>query len=206
MLDTALLTDWDIRHLRSIERVRPGRNLYVALVHYPVENKRGETITTSLTNLDLHDIARVSHTYGLGGYYLCTPLADQQEMARTLIGHWRDGFGAAANPDRSDALGRVRVAGLLEDAIADIESRTGLRPKVVVTSARAGDMTCGQVAAWLEAFPVLLVLGTGHGLGREVLAAADGALRAIRFLDGYNHLSVRSAASIMVDRLLGDTG
>lgn len=206
MLDTALLTDWDIRHLRSIERVRPGRNLYVALVHYPVENKRGETITTSLTNLDLHDIARVSRTYGLGGYYLCTPLADQQEMARTLIGHWRDGFGAAANPDRSDALGRVRVAGLLEDATADIESRTGLRPKVVVTSARAGDMTCGQVAAWLEAFPVLLVLGTGHGLGREVLTAADGALRAIRFLDGYNHLSVRSAASIMVDRLLGDTG
>jgi tRNA (guanine37-N1)-methyltransferase len=206
ILSHATLTDDDIKYLRGLSRIRPGRNLYVALVHYPVENKSGQTITTSLTNLDLHDIARVSCTYGLGGYYVCTPVTDQQELARTLIGHWREGYGLTANPDRGTALGRVRVVDLLDDAIADIAGRTGRKPRVVATSAKAGTMTFGQVSAWLREEPVLLVLGTGHGLRREVLEGADGMLRAIRFMDRYNHLSVRSAASIMVDRLLGDIG
>lgn len=206
ILATATLSDEDISHLKGLDRTRAGRNLFVALVHYPVENKSGQTITTSLTNLDLHDIARVSCTYGLGGYFVCTPVADQQELARTLIGHWREGYGLKANPDRGAALGRVRVVGLLEDAIAEITDRTGRRPKVVASSAKAGNMTYAQVAGWLEEDAVLLVLGTGHGLRREVLAGADGMLRAIRFMDRYNHLSVRSAASIMVDRLLGDVG
>ena len=206
ILSHAALTDDDIKYLRGLDRLRAGRNLFVALVHYPVENKSGQTITTSLTNLDLHDIARVSCTYGLGGYYVCTPVTDQQELARTLIGHWREGYGLTANPDRGTALGRVRVVDLLDDAIADIAGRTGRRSRVVATSAKAGTMTFGQVAAWLREDPVLLVLGTGYGLRREVLEGADGMLRAIRFMDRYNHLSVRSAASIMVDRLLGDIG
>ncbi|GAB6111159.1 tRNA (guanosine(37)-N1)-methyltransferase TrmD [Desulfomicrobium salsuginis] len=206
ILSRAPLTDEDIKYLKALDRVRSGRNLHVALVHYPVENKSGQTITTSLTNLDLHDIARVSCTYGLGGYYICTPVADQQALARTLVGHWREGYGLTANPDRSEALGRVRVVGLLDDAVADIAARTGRRPKVLATSAKAGNMTCEQAARWLRDEPVLLVLGTGHGLRPEVLEGADGMLRAIRFMDRYNHLSVRSAASIMVDRLLGDVG
>ena len=206
ILARAPLADADLKYLKALDRTRPGRNLHVALVHYPVENKSGQTITTSLTNLDLHDIARVSCTYGLGGYYVCTPVADQQALARTLVGHWREGYGLTANPDRSEALGRVRVVGLLDDAVADIAARTGRRPKVLATSAKAGNMTCEQAARWLRDEPVLLVLGTGHGLRPEVLEGADGMLRAIRFMDRYNHLSVRSAASIMVDRLLGDVG
>jgi len=206
ILARAALSDEDIKYLKGLDRVRPGRNLFVALVHYPVENKSGQTITTSLTNLDLHDIARVSCTYGLGGYFVCTPVTDQQELARTLIGHWREGYGLKANPDRSTALGRVQVVGFLEDAVAQIAECTGRRPKVVATSAKAGNMTYAEAAGWIAEEPVLLVLGTGHGLRREVLDGADGMLRAIRFMDRYNHLSVRSAASIMVDRLLGDIG
>ncbi|NLW81426.1 MAG: tRNA (guanosine(37)-N1)-methyltransferase TrmD [Desulfovibrionales bacterium] len=206
ILDRALLTGEDIRYLKGLERTRPGRNLHVALVHYPVENKSGQTVTTSLTNLDLHDIARVSCTYGLGGYYICTPVRDQQQLAHTLIGHWREGYGLKANPDRGVALARVKVVSLLGEAIADITERTGQRPRVVGTSAKAGTLTFAQVSAWLAGDPVLLVLGTGHGLHGSLLADADGTLRAIRFMDRYNHLSVRSAASIMVDRLLGDAG
>lgn len=206
ILTNAPLSNDDIGYLKTLDRHRIGRNLHVALVHYPVENKSGQTITTSLTNLDLHDIARVSCTYGLGGYYVCTPVSDQQALAQTLIDHWREGFGVTANPDRGTALGRVRVVSMLDDAIADVESRTGQRPKVIVTSAKAGTMTCPQVSAWMERLPVLLVLGTGYGLGRDVVAGADGMLRAIRFMDSYNHLSVRSAASILVDRLVGDAG
>lgn len=206
MLARAALTDDDVKYLRGLERLRAGRNLYVALVHYPVENKTGQTITTSLTNLDIHDIARVSCSYGLGGYYICTPVVDQQALARTLIGHWMDGFGATANPDRRTALGRVEVVSFLDEAIAHIVSCTGSRPKVVCTSAKAGTMTFETVARWLDDTAVLLVLGTGHGLHQSVIDGADGLLRAIRFMDTYNHLSVRSAASIMVDRLLGDVG
>jgi tRNA (guanine37-N1)-methyltransferase len=206
LLASARLNDEDIGHLKNFERTRPGRNLFVALVHYPVENKSGQTVTTSLTNLDLHDIARVSCTYGLGGFYICTPVEDQQDLARVLIEHWREGHGLTANPDRGTALGLVRVTGFLDEAAAEIQERTGRRPKIVATSAKAGNMTCSQVAGWLRDEPVLLVLGTGHGLRREVLEGADGMLRAIRFMDRYNHLSVRSAASIMVDRLLGDAG
>jgi len=34
--------------------------VYIALLHYPMYNKRMDIITTSVTNLDLHDIARVA--------------------------------------------------------------------------------------------------------------------------------------------------
>lgn len=206
ILDRAKLDDADISYLKSLDRLRTGRNLYVALVHYPVENKTGQTITTSLTNLDLHDIARVSCTYGLGAYFVCTPVVDQQALAQTLIGHWREGLGRSANPDRSTALGGVHVVSYLEEAVSQVTAWTGQRPRVITTSARAGTLTYPQVGEWLRDEAVLLVLGTGHGLHHSLVAGADGMLRAIRFMDSYNHLSVRSALSIMVDRLLGDIG
>lgn len=206
LLQTARLTDADVQYLRTLERVRLGRNLYVALVHAPVLNKSGQTITTSLTNLDLHDIARVSRTYGLGGYFVCTPVRDQQDLAQTLIHHWLDGYGATANPDRGQALRQVQVVSMLDDAVEEITRRSGQAPKVVCTSAKAGTLTFAHVQSWLPEEPVLIVLGTGHGLHKSVLDRSDGTLRAVRYLDAYNHLSVRSAASIIIDRLLGDAG
>jgi tRNA (guanine37-N1)-methyltransferase len=52
---------------------------------------------------------------------------------------------------------------------------------------------------------VLIVLGTGWGLAPSVHARAHARLEPIRSprADGYNHLSVRAAAAIMFDRLLG---
>jgi hypothetical protein len=43
---------------------------------------------------------------------------------------------------------------------------------------------------------------TGYGLADTVLEQADALLEPIRGRDGYNHLSVRSAAAILFDRLL----
>ena len=53
--------------------------------------------------------------------------------------------------------------------------------------------------------PVLLVFGTGWGLADEVIQAADVLLEPVRAREatGYNHLSVRAACAIMLDRLLG---
>lgn len=205
LLPEAELTGADLEFLRGIPRSRLGRNMHLSLVHYPVMTKFGEKGAVSLTNLDVHDIARVSCSYGLGGYHLVTPLKDQRELARSLLGHWTEGPGARANPDRAEALSLVRVAETLDQVVADIAARTGQRPRLVATSARgAGTLTVRQARGWLKEFPVLFILGTGHGLAPEVVETADAVLRPIRVLDRYNHLSVRSAAAILTDRLLTD--
>ena len=54
-----------------------------------------------------------------------------------------------------------------------------------------------------EQSPVLLLLGTGWGLTQEVFAQAEAILEPIQGCGAYNHLSVRAAAAIMLDRLLG---
>ncbi|MFV0421163.1 tRNA (guanosine(37)-N1)-methyltransferase TrmD [Oleidesulfovibrio sp.] len=195
----------DLKTLRKIDRERPGRNLYCALVHYPVVNKENKSVAVSLTNLDIHDIGRCSCTFGLGGYYITTPIEDQKRLLDGLLRHWTDGPGVSANPDRGTALRLVRGVSTVEDAIADIEQRTGQRPTVIATSARgAGDTGFESVRNMLREKPVLLLFGTAHGLAPDVLEKCDGILRPIRSLDGYNHLSVRTAAAIIVDRVLGD--
>ncbi|WP_028586243.1 tRNA (guanosine(37)-N1)-methyltransferase TrmD [Desulfocurvus vexinensis] len=208
LLAEAALDEADLAVLRRARRAagpRLGRNLYVALLHAPVLNKFGQTVAVSLTNLDVHDIARVSRTCGLGGYYVATPLADQRALLDTLLGHWLDGPGREANADRAEALGTVRAAADLDEVLADVARRCGQAPRVLATSARgAGGMTPGRVRAWLGQGPVVLVLGTGHGLAPEILERADGVLRPLHGLGGYNHLPVRAAAAMIIDRVLGD--
>ena len=52
---------------------------------------------------------------------------------------------------------------------------------------------------------MLVVFGTGWGLAPEVIRSADAILEPIRasIETRYNHLSVRSACAITLDRLLG---
>ncbi|MDD4701148.1 MAG: RNA methyltransferase, partial [Desulfovibrio sp.] len=64
-------------------------------------------------------------------------------------------------------------------------------------------MTPQEVRHWCSQGPVMLCRGTAKGLAPEVLEQCDGLIRPVRFL-GYNHLSVRSAAAILADRILGD--
>lgn len=49
----------------------------------------------------------------------------------------------------------------------------------------------------------MLMLGTGFGLAPAMRERADFALAPINGPGAYNHLSVRAAASIMLDRLRG---
>lgn len=205
ILPEAQLDEADMDFLRGLSRNRPGRNLYCALVHYPVVLKEKNSGATSLTNLDIHDIGRSSCTYGLGGFYVITPLEDQRRLLDTLLRHWTLGPGSRSNPDRAEALGRIKGVDDVRAAIEDIARRTGQVPYVVGTSAKgAGNATPASVRAMLEERPVLLVFGTGHGLAPEVLEGCDAILRPLRWMDGYNHLSVRAAAAIIMDRLLGD--
>jgi tRNA (guanine37-N1)-methyltransferase len=210
LLPEAGLTARDVDHLREKKGPGLGRNLYVALLHGPVLNRQGKTGTTSLTNLDVHDIARVSRSYGLGGFFVATPLDDQRALAEKLVSHWTHGPGAATNPDRCAAMSLVRVRRDLGEVTDEITRERGQPPFVAATSARAEarDVFTGfaRLREMLGERPVLLVLGTGSGLAPEVTCLADGFLPPIRPFDAYNHLSVRSAAAILTDRLLGDVG
>ena len=205
LLDEAILSKEDIHFLQGLERVCPARNLYMALVHSPVMNKMGKEGVTSLTNLDIHDIARVCETFRLGGYFICTPLKDQQTLAGRLITHWTTGAGGQGNPDRAAALTGIGICESLENAVTQVEIQAGTRPHVIATSAKGpGDITFGRVRRLLDDEPVLIVLGTGYGLSPSVISMADANLRPVCYLSPFNHLSVRSAASILVDRIIGD--
>ncbi|MDW7709602.1 MAG: RNA methyltransferase [Deferrisomatales bacterium] len=179
----------------------------LALVHHPTLDRRGAVVATAVTTLDLHDFARLGRTYGLGPVYAATPLDGQRSLVARLLGHWVGGRGGELNPGRREALESLRVVGSLPEAARDLEMRWGEPPVLLGTSAREGPDRLGfrQARALLRdgGQPALLVFGTGWGLAPEAVAACRWVLEPVRGAGGYNHLSVRSAASIVVDRLLG---
>lgn len=189
--------------------------IFLALVHHPVLNRAGQVVTTALTNVDIHDLARSGRTFGVERVYIVTPVTLQQRMVQEILGHWTEGEGAA-HGRRAEAMRRVAVAGSLDEARADIERLTGRAPEVVVTGAQIRGKTIGFAALRErlhdhQAHPALLVFGTGWGLAPEVVEGADLRLPPIdraadlRGSDGsYNHLSVRAAVAIVLDRLCGD--
>lgn len=209
MLSTAPLSPGDAAFLAELRaKEEQPFQLYVALLHYPVYNKKKQLITTSITNLDLHDIARAACTYGLKGYYIVQPIQEQRELIQQLVDHWQSGFGAKYNPDRGEALELVRLQPSLENTIQAIAAESGQRPRLIATSAGLEQsLTAPKALRRImerEGGSYLLLLGTGWGLADEVLEQADFRLQPIYGCFGYNHLSVRSAASILLDRLLGE--
>ncbi|MGL4722490.1 MAG: tRNA (guanosine(37)-N1)-methyltransferase TrmD [Desulfovibrionaceae bacterium] len=182
-----------------------ARNLYIALVHYPVLGKDKKTISVSLTNLDIHDIARCACTYGLGAYYITNPIPEQKKLFSKIVSHWKEGLGSFLNSDRALAMEKVYCLDTIQDVVQNIEGKTGVRPYIVATSAEVTATTSyTNVRSLLEDIPVLLLFGTSHGLAEEALQEATGCLPPIRPVGLYNHLSVRSAVSIIIDRIVGD--
>jgi len=176
--------------------------LDIALVHYPVVNRRGEEIGSAVTNLDIHDIARAARTYGAERFYIVTPYPSQVSLVFELISHWTKGPGGEHNPDRRDALSLVRLAPSLDEAAANGEA-----PLLVGTSAQATEGLIEWPAArdlLAQDRRVLLAFGTASGLSPRAVAKMDCFLPPLQGAGGYNHLSVRSAVSIVLDRLLGE--
>jgi hypothetical protein len=182
-------------------------NLSIALIHYPVTNKNGEVIASAVTNLDLHDMARSARTYGVAAFYVVTPLEDQQALAAKLVDHWVSGGGARYNPKRCEALQLVHIRDNLAQVVAEIERAQGRRPKTIVTCARpqTGSVAYGTLRKTLgDGAPGLLLFGTAWGLAPDCMSTADIILDPVRGIGSYNHLSVRSAAAIILDRLCGE--
>ncbi len=178
----------------------------LALVHHPVVDKNGDTIAAAVTALDLHDISRAARTYGIGPFFVVTPLEDQQELVRSIADHWLSGVGADYNPDRKTALELIRLTDTLEEALETLKRDSGTDPQTVVTSARmqGSDLNyAGLRRLTASGRPILLVFGTAWGLAPELMQQADFRLAPITGCGEYNHLAVRSAVSIILDRMLG---
>jgi hypothetical protein len=180
--------------------------VYCALVHYPVRDREGLTATAAVTNIDVHDIARSAHTFGLRGMFVVSPIDAQRALVVRILEHWRIGAGKRRMPHRSEALAICQPASSIEEAVQLIAAREGAAPRLVATAARSSTLpTTTSYPALRQQLdgddPWLLLFGTGHGLSDEVLQAADVLLEPIRGVAEYNHLSVRAAAAIVFDRL-----
>ena len=180
--------------------------VYVALLHYPVYNKEKRVVATSLTTLDIHDIARASRTYGVKKYFIVQPIENHLWLANKLLSFWQGGHGREYNPKRWEALKLVKAVPYFENVLEEIEREDGIKPKVVVTSAREyeNSIPFKHLREEIESGEnVIICFGTGWGLTEEFIKSADYVLEPIRGATDYNHLSVRSAAAIILDRLLG---
>jgi hypothetical protein len=178
--------------------------LYLGLVHYPVLNKHNEIVQTSVTNLDIHDIARSASTFGFKNYFIITPDVSQTEYIKKVIGFWHSDTGQAYNPDRSRALSLITITDSIESCINLITTQEGMQPIIITTTAR----NMNKQISFEEVNnlsnknqPLLLLFGTGHGLTDTVHDDADFILQPIEGAGDYNHLSVRSAVAIVLDRI-----
>jgi hypothetical protein len=180
------------------------RELVLMLVHYPVLDRQGEVVTTAITNLDLHDIARSAYTYDAKAFFVVHPIEAQRRLAERVKSHWVEGSGARRIPDRKPPMTKLHVMESVEQALAELEPPVELW----ATSASASHATLGYSAARdllnEGEGKVVLLFGTGWGLAPALFSKAHRVLQPIlsQRSDGYNHLSVRAAAAITLDRLL----
>jgi hypothetical protein len=181
--------------------------LSLALVHHPVVDRYDQIYTTAVTNMDVHDIARSSITYGLSAYYLVTPITAQRELASTMTNFWTEGSGKTRNQDRSVAMELVNIQSDLEGAIERERALCGTEPLIIATSAKPSNKPTISYPQGQDIIKghasTILVFGTGHGLAQSIIDRADVVLEPIYGHGDYNHLSVRSAAAIILDRLRG---
>ncbi len=181
--------------------------IYLALVHYPVINCQGEKICSAITNLDIHDIARTCTTYGAKGFFIVTPSEEQKALASRVLNHWLKGAGASFNPDRKKAFEQISIAGSIQEAIAATNvPRHHLG--IFATSARLSegciDWENFEKIVYKPKFKcILLLFGTASGLHEECFKECDGVICPIYGPTDYNHLSVRSAVAITLDRISG---
>jgi len=168
----------------------------VALVHHPVINRKGESSTTSITPMDVHDFARSCAFYGIETVYLVHPAKGMQSMVHDLTGYWQTGEGGERNAGRKQVLQSIRVVDSLEDAQKEADyqlwmTSAGEVDGIVIEPAKLSKMQGNH----------LIIFGTGWGLDVENLPKANGWLSPIKGIGKVRHLSVRAALAIYLDRL-----
>lgn len=183
-------------------------NAYIGLVHYPIYDKNYKVVTTALTNFDIHDIARTARTYGIQRYFIIHPLEIQAQLARDVIAYWREGYGGQHHPDRKEAFRILQLAKSIQEAAEAIEQLEGQKPYIITTDARTYPNTISYQSLRrqfeTDERPCLVLFGTGWGIEKEAMAQFDFILEPIYGPSDYNHLPVRAAAAVILDRLFGE--
>jgi len=187
----------------------------IALVHHPVFDRTGAIVTSAVTNLDIHDLARSARTFGLARYFIVTPVESQREKAQHIAAAWQELVQGDAGPTgpgggqagRASALRIVAAVDSVASAVAELTELHGTAPLVAATSADParfpGAARVGHGALLAELLdrpgvPLLLLFGTGWGLADAQLPVVTRLLPPIESRTGWNHLSVRSAAAIVL--------
>ena len=179
----------------------------IALMHDSVCDKKGYVSVTSVANADIHDIARCARTFDLEKFYIVTPIIKQRILVEKIVDHWRLGYGHLYNPFRMEAFSLIDLKRSLDEVIENMESVFGKPPRIVLTGAGLK----GSLISFAELRekisekkePYLILFGTGWGFSEKIFPMVHHFLAPIRGVDAYNHLSVRSAVAIILDRLLG---
>jgi hypothetical protein len=181
--------------------------LALGLVHFPILDRHKNTVATNITNFDIHDIARACKVFGVKKYYIIHPIQEQLMFVERVLDHWRVGVGAKYNDYRRRSLEPVFTMPSLEAAKKDWGENT----LVIGTHARPVDGVRNYSSSelknelFLNKKRVLLLFGTGYGMTDELMGTFDGILESIKGAppQDYRHLSVRSAVSIYLDRVMG---
>ena len=172
-------------------------------------------MTTAVTNMDIHDISRSARTFGAKGYFLVTPIEDQHELVGRILSHWREERSKTWHPDRVEAVSLVRMTKTFEEVKVAIAAECGEQPEVVLTDARPipNSISYADYRRELEdpkrgKRPVCIVFGTGWGIADVFYPEVHRILKPVYGPKdengvGYNHLSVRAAVAIILDRLFG---
>jgi hypothetical protein len=182
--------------------------LALGLVHYPILDKEKNIVSTNVTNFDIHDIARAARMYGVEKYYIIHPMQEQLMFVERVLDHWRTGQGSKFNPSRKVALSRVTTAPSFAEAFADwgvpdsMTIATHAKPIEGVETMGFQDL---RQAMFEQKRSCFLLFGTGYGMTDEFMKECTAILEPIRGAppDDFRHLSVRSAVSICLDRLMG---
>ncbi len=214
-IDRTLISNWSWVRKQKISQSLKKKikekipNHYCALLHNDVILKDGSVGNSTITSIDIHDIARSSKTYGVKKYFLITRLAAQSQLAENFLDFWKDEEAVFLNRSRAEVLASVTVKKEIKDCVEYIEKIEGVSPILVVTSSRREIphermiTFHDQGKLWREKRPILFIFGTSHGINPEVMDNCDYRLVPLEGLEEFNFLSVRSAVGIVLDRWLG---
>lgn len=203
---------WLKSHIKSPQDIKDTKDKlpshYIVLMHDQVLVETERIGTSSVTSLDIHDIARSACTYGLKKYFIVTPLSDQQKIVKKLLNFWLEESGINYNINRHQAIKNVILVSSLQEVISEIKKLENSEPILIATTAKVKNHNnvinyYDQEKVWARKKPILFVLGTARGLSPSLLDSCDYLLEPIKGFSDYNHLSVRSAAAIIFDRWLG---
>jgi len=168
----------------------------VALLHHPILNRLGETSTTAITSMDVHDFSRTCAFYDVAPVYLVHPAAAMHALINDMTDYYLNGAGGDKNPDRRSVLQALRCVNSLQDILDEDDYQ------LWYTSASPPTSDCIEPSKLLEIKGKhLIVFGTGWGLDVKNMPSENGWLSPIEGVGKVRHLSVRGALAIYLDRL-----